>query len=248
MPMHNYRELWDRAGYGTKMGSSNVVPPPPHEWVRLYHLTSAEFATNSIALGRLKVARFSDLNDPFELLSLNFGESRVRTLINDFKNRYNEDTGLLCFSKNWTSPVLWSHYAAKHTGVCLGFDVPRELVQEVTYEDERILARLADNANPSVLDQALQEQLLRTKYRHWSYEEERRIVVPLASATKEGKLYFRHFDHELKLAEVILGHLCNLSLDAVRSLTRALHHHVTTFHARLAWKSFDVVPQESTVP
>jgi len=60
------------------MGSAEVVPPPPAELIRVYHLTPAEFAINNIALGRLKVTRFSDLNDPFELISLNFKERRRR--------------------------------------------------------------------------------------------------------------------------------------------------------------------------
>ena len=42
----------------------NVPHPSPDHW-RLYHLTTAEFEINDVALGRLKVARLADLNDPF---------------------------------------------------------------------------------------------------------------------------------------------------------------------------------------
>ncbi|NKK82626.1 DUF2971 domain-containing protein [Rhizobium leguminosarum bv. viciae] len=31
--------------------------------------------------------------------------------------------GLLCMSTTWQEPLLWSHYADKHKGMCLGFDV-----------------------------------------------------------------------------------------------------------------------------
>lgn len=31
--------------------------------------------------------------------------------------------GLLCFSEVWDSILLWSHYAEKHAGIVLGFDV-----------------------------------------------------------------------------------------------------------------------------
>lgn len=71
MPMHKeLRRLWDAAGYGTKMGSSEVVPPPTSDLIRVYHLTSAEYGISNLALKRLKVARFFELNDPFELLSV----------------------------------------------------------------------------------------------------------------------------------------------------------------------------------
>lgn len=40
------------------------------------------------------------------------------------QSHFNKNKGLLCFSDNWKSPVMWAHYAAKHHGICLGFDVP----------------------------------------------------------------------------------------------------------------------------
>ena len=106
--MHpEYRELWEKAGCPRHMGSAAVVRPPPPEYLRVYYLTSSEHAISDIAFGRLKVARFSDLNDPFELLSLSFRDSPVRQRVRDFKEVYNEKIGLLCFSQNWTNPVLW---------------------------------------------------------------------------------------------------------------------------------------------
>ena len=137
MPINNaLRREWQKAGYRTTMGSSAVVPPPPEHLVRVYHLTPAEFAISDIESRRIKVARFSDLNDPFELMALNLRERHVRKVMRNFKREQNDHTGLLCFSADWTNPVLWSHYAAKHRGICLGFDLKRECTQHVQYEDE----------------------------------------------------------------------------------------------------------------
>lgn len=235
------------AGYGPKMGSAEVVPPPPKGILRIYHLTSAEFAISDIGLGRMKVARFSDLNDPFELMALNFREQPARKTINDFKTDYDSHTGLLCFSANWTNPVLWSHYGAKHRGICIGFDIKRTLVEQVKYEDERILRNFG-TGDPHRLDTALQELLRCTKYSHWRYEEEFRRFVSLKDTIKEGSLHFYPFDDSLQLREVILGPQCNLSPDAVRRLTPAHYHNAVTFKARLAVKFFAVVPDEGTVP
>jgi len=94
-PMHpEYRELWNAAGYGTKMGSSEVVQPPPRKFIRVYHLTSAQYAISDIALGRLKIARFSDLNDPYELLSLNSRKKSIRNLGKKFKEQFDHENGL----------------------------------------------------------------------------------------------------------------------------------------------------------
>jgi Protein of unknown function (DUF2971) len=248
MPMNKaLRQEWVAAGYGSKMGSAEVVPPPPNGILRVYHMTSAEFAISDIGLGRLKVARFSDLNDPFELMALNFRERPARKTLSDFKNDYDSHTGLLCFSANWTNPVLWSHYGAKHRGICLGFDIKRTLVEQVKYKDERILRNFG-MGDPRKLDIALQALLRCTKYSHWRYEEEFRRFVLLKDMIKEGRLHFYPFDDSLQLSEVILGPQCDLSLDAVRRLTQAHYHHAVTFKARLAVKFFAVVPDEGTVP
>jgi hypothetical protein len=246
--MHpEFRALWNAAGYGTKMGSSEVVPPPSHEFIRVYHLTSAEFAVSDLALGRLKVARFSDLNDPYELLSLNSRIKSIRDLGKRFKEDFDRENGLLCFSGDWTSPALWSHYGSRLTGVCLGFNLLRERCRVVNYEKARILADLADE-DPSGFSAETREQLMCTKYQHWEYEQERRIFVPLTSTVKEGRHHFYPFDDSLALSEVILGPECVLTLEAIRDLVEAKYHQAVTFSSRLAWGSFNVVPKESTVP
>ena len=60
------------------MGSAIAcLPPEDSSLLRLYHLTIAEHAVSDIALGRLKVARFSDLNDPFEVIAANFRKRQL---------------------------------------------------------------------------------------------------------------------------------------------------------------------------
>lgn len=250
MPAHlEYRAEWIAAGYKHNMASAIACRPPSDpRYIRLYHLTSAEHAVSDIALGRLKVARFSDLNDPFELFALNFRERQVRKVVRDFKNAYDAHTGLLSFSADWNEPVLWSHYAAKHRGICLGFNVLRENLQEVAYEDQRLLAELGDGEAPLSIAPEIQAQLLRTKYRHWSYEQEYRRFVPLETSVQEGRLNFVSFGPELELAEVILGPQCNHSLQSIRDLVALRYTNVVTFQARLAFKWFSVVPNELTIP
>ncbi len=99
MPMHKeFRQQWARAGYSSKMGSAEVVPPPPREVLRVYHITSAEYGISNIGLQRMKVARFTDLNDLFELLALNVSDKPARKRLAEFKTTYDGNTGLLCFT------------------------------------------------------------------------------------------------------------------------------------------------------
>ncbi len=249
MPMNPaLRKEWVRAGYNGEMGSAEVVPPPPSDTLRVYHLASADHAVNDIELRRLKVARFSDLNDPFELMGVNLREQILRGVVSAFKEEYNAHTGLLCFSANWTNPVLWSHYGEKHRGVCLGFDVNKAQLQGVHYEDARILRELSNEGNPLLLSEELQALLLTTKFKHWQYEAEHRMFVKLSDMNADGSMYFCPFNSHLKLAEVILGDRCRHSLDAIRQLVRRVRPEAVTIKARLAYKFFAVVPDEATVP
>jgi hypothetical protein len=243
-----YRRFWKEAGYRTTMGSAATGLPPPKHKIRLYHLTAKDHALQNIRRRRIKLARFSDLNDPFELMSLNLRERKVRNVVREFKLTMDSHTGLLCFSEDWTSPVMWSHYAMKHRGVCLGVDVTRTSVQKVIYKDDRILAELDKTGDPVSLSQKLQESLLCTKCGEWKYEQERRRIVPLEQATGDGGLHFVSFSEDLELAEVILGPNCDASLEEVRELTAAYCPTARVFAARMAWKYFKVVPTESSVP
>ncbi|WP_156937857.1 DUF2971 domain-containing protein [Mesorhizobium sp. LNHC221B00] len=246
--MHKeFRAQWVAAGYDRHMGSAEVVQPPRDGLLRAYYLTTAEYAISNIALGRIKVSRFSDLNDPFELLALRSSDPHVRSFGRILREQYDQSTGLLCFSKNWISPTLWSHYAAKHRGICLGFDIDRNTLLDVIYADDRVLEPLPDIAGPPGISDDLFAKLSRTKFRHWEYEGETRMMFPLTSALREGGLHFKNFGPDLSLAEVILGPLCELPLDGIRALVSSVRPGAVALRARLAWNSFSVVPLESSV-
>lgn len=242
------RLAWADAGYSSKLGSAAASLPPAAKFIRLYYLTSALHALSNIAFGRLKVARFRDMNDPFELLSLRLADKGLRKAAYAFKDLEQDQTGLVCLSADWRSPVMWSHYADRHRGICLGLDVLRESVEQVQYNDERVRAELDEDHDLSSLPPELQRVAIRTKCREWQYEQEYRIRVPLGSAKLVGGLHFKLFDPDFRLAEVILGPNCTELLDDVRKVVSCHQPTATTFCARLAWKFFQVVPKESTVP
>ena len=244
----DYTEEWRRLGYQEDMGSVSFLRPPVADFVRAYYMTSSEFAVNDIGLRRLKVARFSEVNDPFELLGLNCHDPKMRKLTTRFRESQNNRTGLLSFSANWTNPVLWSHYAARHKGICLGFDLRRSTVQAVDYADQRLRADLPDDKNPGTIPEDIQDRLCRTKSDDWLYEQEIRVFVDLKKATTEGGLYFWPFDDDMRLAEVILGPRCDHKLSIISTLVAATSPDAVVFKARLAFKSFRVVLDGRTRP
>jgi hypothetical protein len=224
--------------------AENVPHPSPDHW-RLYHLTTAEFGIIDVALGRLKVARLADLNDPFELKAKFV--KRHEKIINEFWAACDRQIGLLCFSAAWQSPALWGHYGDKHRGMCLGFDIPKKIAEQVCYADKRIvvpLDRLGDGQD-LLRDQDLMTKLRRTKYKDWNYEDEWTVSVSLNETLEEKGRHFYLFGDNLQLFEVILGPLCSLSLEDVQRLTRMHHPHAVTFKARTARQHYSIVPELS---
>ncbi len=243
----DFGEEWTRLGYPEDMGSSSFLRPPPKEFIRAYHMTSCKYGLDDLTRHRLKVARFSEVNDPFELLGLNCHDPRVRKLTARFREEQNRRRGLLSFTRNWRSPVLWSHYADRHRGICLGFDLRRTIVEEVIYADERLRAQLTDT-DPGAVPERIQRQLSQTKARAWEYEQELRVLVTLETAVRDSEYYFWPFNSEMRLAEVILGPRCNSTARTVAAHLGDLNPPAVVCRARLAFRSFRIVVDGRTKP
>lgn len=212
--------------------------------MRVYHFLPAEYALADIALRRLKIARLTDVNDPFEFNAINVGgKKEFRTALARTKRELNETKGLLCFSEKWHDPVMWSHYASRHHGICLGFDFANRHAKKVSYTADRVMAQKGDTGD-IFLDEDLMASLLFTKYEHWAYEEEVRAFVDLDYRTVEDGIYYYIFSEDLVLREVILGPLCALPIGRVRSLVSSFEEKIWVMKARLAFKFFRVVEDE----
>src|SRR5204863_8712957 len=113
--------------------------------------------------------------------------------------------GLMCFSRTWTNPVIWAHYADQHRGLCLGFDVPDALIKEISYTKTREPYPLDLFDSDEAEQLRLTDRLLFTKFEDWRYEDEIRVSVLLDKDTETNGLYFMDWSDELKLVEVIVG-------------------------------------------
>ena len=213
--------------------------------MRAYHLTSEKYALQSIQDLRLKLALLEDMNDPFELMALEARSSNDRSFFRKLKAEMHQSVGVLCFSKNWRNPVLWSHYADKHRGICLGFDIPDEHILKVDYRTTRLKAELEDqDARPGQKHIAI--RLITTKYTHWKYEDEVRLLYKLEQVEAANGLYFAPYYPWLELREVVLGPRSDLTLQDMRQNISQHHQDVQVYRARLAFRSYSVVRDRRT--
>jgi|GEM_PF-2044058 len=188
--------------------------------MRLYHFTRKEHALENIEKQRLKVATIDGLNDPFEFY-INFSKSGVlldEEKIEEIKSNYTYKMGILCFSTKKNDPVQWAHYTDNHKGICMEFEIPREMLVKVEYLKEPVSVDVDQFNWPEKFVDAT-----KSKYQHWSYEREYRIVVDLRSegVKEENGLYFADFSEYLRLKKVYSGLRCELSKEEREVLNNA---------------------------
>jgi len=209
--------------------------------MRLFHFISEEHALDVIAAQRLKVSLIDDLNDPFELNAVELPDRQFRKKIREFKSAMAKSYGILCFSKNWESPLLWSHYANRHKGVALEFDVLDSVAQPIAYKLNRY------SLNYEKLTTGLEkkdiEGLWLTKYVEWEYEKEVRVILRKSECHKEGDMYFYELGKDIHLKGIVLGPLCNIPLQNIKDcLPKALK--IAVIKSRLAFRSFNIVKKQ----
>ena len=211
--------------------------------MKVYHFVNKEYGLENIQKRRLKIATFNELNDPFELFGVEFSDPEIRSAFSVMKNELSQNRGLLCFSKGWHNPVQWSHYADKHQGLCLGFEVPDIHLGEVNYSRKRLIADIEKLKNPRQFPVSVVQNFLFTKYHHWKYENEVRSFVTLKDIDEEKQLYFAEFSNQLKLKEVIVGATSDVTREELSESLGDLENQIMTFKARLSFKTFRVVKQ-----
>ena len=200
--------------------------------MRVYHFLPTVHALEDIEKKRIRISEIDQLNDPFELWCVSQEDKRIRPGLRKYKKEMGERFGLICFCKHWHNPLLWSHYADKHRGMCLAFDVDDRALIPVNYVKDRSALKM-----PLTKESA--DELLFTKYLDWKYEEELRNWFQFDN--REDGHYFYPFDGFVQLTEVIAGPLCTETEDRINEALKDYPKRVSVIKARLAFKTFRVV-------
>ncbi len=221
---------------------------------RLYHFASAKNALYDIQNRKLKIAQLDDLNDPFELRSVNLCNRRHALAFDgndaveftgylaDMARRF----GVLCFSEKKDDLLQWAHYADRHKGICLGFDIGSDgKFGPVQYRDKRF-----PFPKKKERDVDFSWRLLSTKSVHWKYENEWRVFLSIGTPTVDkctGRvLYFVDFGPDLILREVMLG---ARNMNTAKDIRQALSGYSETVEIRrmhLSCGNFDLEERRAT--
>jgi hypothetical protein len=215
--------------------------------MRLYHFLSQKYALEALRNKRIKVSTIDKLNDPFEFHAgfLN-PNPEIENIFSRWKAKTLKEQGILCFSKGWHNPLLWSHYAEKHTGFALGFELPDNVAIKVKYTEDRPLYPSDKVLEGAKHNKDFLVELVRTKSLSWAYEEEVRVGYALSTLDLENGLYFDRFGSDLILKEVITG--CNnaLSNEKLLSLLGEFEK-ITVIRSKKHLKLYQIVKENEVI-
>lgn len=205
--------------------------------MRVYRFLNDEWGLTAIKDKRLRISRIMDLNDPFEFLGMDLSKEVFREALQQTKRTLSSYTGVICFSHGWSNPLLWSHYADKHKGLCLGFDIHKSKLMEVNYVDERLPYKIPETKQDMM-------ELLTTKFRHWEYEKEYRAFISLD--VDIGGHHYIDFSANFKLRQIIVGASSTQTHFEIKQALGKKHNEVEILKARAAFRSFKVVRQHDS--
>jgi hypothetical protein len=222
--------------------------------MRAYYFTSQKIAMEHVLPERrMKLSLVDELNDPFELLSAQLTDKDMRKLSKTLHAHWTKTKGVICFSDNMSSPLMWAHYAEKHKGMCLGFEIPalrddwdNSIIRPMWYETERLKFELAKIQASADERFAFIRALLHTKARAWEYEREYRMMADLKEKQANG-FYYVDFGPSMVLREVIIGCRSKLLPPQVASKLRGLPASVKVYKARAGFTDFEMV-RDKKVP
>lgn len=153
-----------------------------------------------------KIKALAKLGDHDLCIDFELGQAheKIAEAIKNIKDNVNKIFGISCFAERNDNILMWSHYADKHTGFCVEYDMSKIKSQEaklmlypVIYSKKRPLLPLSmfdfsDVKNVKIAEGIFPHadivEALLTKSNIWQYEEEWRIIHTLKNL-QEQKLF-----------------------------------------------------------
>lgn len=140
-----------------------------------------------------------DTNSPQDIIA-KFAEFQIndfKRVINDIRNTWKNEMGIICLSESFDSIQMWAHYAENHHGIVVGFDMDelvedKQTIVKVEYNNEMI--SLPITGIPEKLDKCVEGNLLdmlKRKETNWAYEKEVRLYVELQEKDNDGNYYIK---------------------------------------------------------
>lgn len=133
------------------------------------HPRRKTWLTSLLLRGEFYLSSLDDLNDPFEFSfgTMPVSKTGYRTLIDALHDKTRND-GIICLSQKNDNVLMWTHYAERHSGICIEFETKKDKifqgVNRVHYPKSIMLSTDKDY------------RLIKSN--DWEYEKEYRVIHP----------------------------------------------------------------------
>jgi Protein of unknown function (DUF2971) len=190
--------------------------------------------------GKCDEARKAELKRLIESGDMSFAEAFTEASA-DLHNVYLERIGVCCFSFRNDSLLMWSHYGAGHTGVCLVIHASQLVLNhsliEVQYRTQlpkwNLMQARRLFGESLLYNRNFDQVVLGTKYKDWSYEEEYRLI-----SNTRGK---NVIDGEC-IAGIICGaRMSQTRIDEITAMVTSFLPGLPVVHAKLDQSTGSVV-------
>ncbi|EKO3388941.1 DUF2971 domain-containing protein [Vibrio fluvialis] len=217
--------------------------------MKVFHYMSAKYALEALQYGRLKVSKYDDFNDPFELLSMSLEDQFTRTVVRAMKSDLNDKLRVLCCSVRKSNPLMWGHYADKHKGIVLELEVPKGKLIIIKYRRQRPVIDIHQLVNDiKKSPNSLQlNKILNIKYYDWHYEKEVRLEFGTDQVFNVGEHDFVEIGRDVKIVGLHLGPLNQTKISEIEDAIPCDKSIMVT-KLRMAFKTFKVVNDRSCPP
>jgi hypothetical protein len=172
-------------------------------------------------------------------------EFYIRMIVDDVKRQLDhmmKNRGVLSLASQWNSPLMWSHYADEHKGICIEYDISRAVCEKpiiVDYKGGRgiCISQIIDLIfnNAETAKKEIEHKYFHTKAGQWGYEEEWRYISD-RQGTSPAPFH---------LSGIYFGMRCDISV--VSSIVKLLYgaeYEVNFYHVHANQESFDLDRRE----
>ncbi|MHB1756767.1 MAG: DUF2971 domain-containing protein [Leptospirillum sp.] len=172
-------------------------------WCQAYEPSDWQNVIRKLMLSNEALERYL-LEDSIETFFQPFHKAPIVEILQKTLQEHVNKSRTICFSENPNNILMWAHYASKHEGYCFEFESValkgiNKLVgfYTVEYDSLNDLRPLINFSDAEWKEADFLKKIFLSKSKHWSYEEEIRMVYVLAQT------YFEF--NPMALKKVILG-------------------------------------------
>ncbi len=134
------------------------------------------------------------------------------------------DKGVVSLAQRAVCPLMWSHYADQHNGLCIGYSVPDDVLPDlhkIHYGGSRLVAASAVDrmlGGDTTAQRQVDEAVLFRKAIDWRYEREWRLIGARGVQ-----------DSPLELREIVFGMRCSAAVKYAVVQALAARHRPVRF-------------------